>query len=127
MVYFYCCFLIQPAGLVFEPPVMCYQKLFRSAVQQKPIKAVIVTSVVNKLFVPLCPPKPIDTKADVSKCVFWEYEPASLQGRWAMRGCKTVHVDSNATTCSCNHLTHFAILMSSGRANVSDLTLKIQL
>uniref|UniRef100_A0A665UXW1 Adhesion G protein-coupled receptor L4 n=1 Tax=Echeneis naucrates TaxID=173247 RepID=A0A665UXW1_ECHNA len=62
--------------------------------------------------------EPIDTKADVTKCAFWEYEPGSLQGHWATRGCKTVHVTSNTTTCSCNHLTHFAVLMSSGRANV---------
>ncbi|XP_004561537.3 adhesion G protein-coupled receptor L4 [Maylandia zebra] len=62
--------------------------------------------------------EPIDTKADVTKCAFWEYEADSLQGRWATHGCKTVHVNNNATTCSCNHLTHFAILMSSGRANL---------
>uniref|UniRef100_A0A672HII4 Adhesion G protein-coupled receptor L4 n=1 Tax=Salarias fasciatus TaxID=181472 RepID=A0A672HII4_SALFA len=62
--------------------------------------------------------QPIDTKADVTKCVFWDYEVNSLQGRWATHGCKTVHVNSNTTTCSCNHLTHFAILMSSGRANL---------
>uniref|UniRef100_A0A8C4H6L5 Adhesion G protein-coupled receptor L4 n=1 Tax=Dicentrarchus labrax TaxID=13489 RepID=A0A8C4H6L5_DICLA len=62
--------------------------------------------------------EPIDTKADVTKCAFWEYEADSLQGHWATHGCKTVHVNSNATTCSCNHLTHFAILMSSGRANL---------
>ncbi|XP_034557765.1 adhesion G protein-coupled receptor L4 [Notolabrus celidotus] len=62
--------------------------------------------------------EPIDTKADVTKCAFWEYKPDSLQGRWATHGCKTVHVNSNATTCSCSHLTHFAILMSSGRANL---------
>ncbi|KAM6921433.1 adhesion G protein-coupled receptor L4 [Xenentodon cancila] len=62
--------------------------------------------------------EPIDTKADVTKCAFWEYEADSLQGRWAVHGCKTVHVNSNATTCSCSHLTHFAILMSSGRANL---------
>ncbi|XP_056131618.1 adhesion G protein-coupled receptor L4 [Lampris incognitus] len=62
--------------------------------------------------------KPIDTEADVTKCAFWEYELASLQGRWATHGCRRVHVNSSATTCSCNHLTHFAILMSSGRANL---------
>ncbi|XP_072245495.1 adhesion G protein-coupled receptor L4 [Leuresthes tenuis] len=62
--------------------------------------------------------EPIDTKADVTKCAFWEYEADSLQGHWATQGCNTVHVSSNATTCSCNHLTHFAILMSSGRANL---------
>uniref|UniRef100_A0A3Q1AV21 Adhesion G protein-coupled receptor L4 n=1 Tax=Amphiprion ocellaris TaxID=80972 RepID=A0A3Q1AV21_AMPOC len=63
--------------------------------------------------------KPIDTKADVTKCAFWEYEADNLQGRWATHGCNTLHVSSNATTCSCNHLTHFAILMSSGRANLA--------
>uniref|UniRef100_A0A3P9MLF8 Adhesion G protein-coupled receptor L4 n=2 Tax=Oryzias latipes TaxID=8090 RepID=A0A3P9MLF8_ORYLA len=62
--------------------------------------------------------EPIDTTADVTKCAFWEYEADSLQGRWATHGCKTVSVSSNATTCTCNHLTHFAILMSSGRANL---------
>ncbi|KAF3690846.1 Adhesion G protein-coupled receptor L4 Precursor [Channa argus] len=61
---------------------------------------------------------PIDTKVDVTKCAFWEYERDSLQGHWATHGCETMNVNSNATTCSCNHLTHFAILMSSGRANL---------
>lgn len=70
------------------------------------------------------PPQPIDTAVDVTKCAFWEYASDSLQGHWATHGCKTLHVNSNATTCSCNHLTHFAILMSSGRANVSRPTLQ---
>ncbi|XP_061832293.2 adhesion G protein-coupled receptor L4 [Nerophis lumbriciformis] len=63
--------------------------------------------------------QPIDTDADVTKCVFWDYETESLRGRWATRGCRTVHVSSNATTCTCSHLTHFAVLMSSGRANLA--------
>uniref|UniRef100_A0A3B3TWA7 Adhesion G protein-coupled receptor L4 n=1 Tax=Poecilia latipinna TaxID=48699 RepID=A0A3B3TWA7_9TELE len=63
--------------------------------------------------------EPINTKVDVTKCVFWEYEVGSLQGHWSTKGCKTLHVSSNATDCSCNHLTHFAILMSSGRANLA--------
>ncbi|KAM4628873.1 adhesion G protein-coupled receptor L4 [Polymixia lowei] len=63
--------------------------------------------------------EPIDTEADVTKCAFWEYEQASLQGHWATHGCERVLVNSTSTTCSCNHLTHFAILMSSGRANLA--------
>ena len=61
--------------------------------------------------------------ADVTKCAFWEYDPDTLQGHWATHGCTREQVNSTATTCSCNHLTHFAILMSSGRANVSRETL----
>ncbi|TNM87945.1 hypothetical protein fugu_006166 [Takifugu bimaculatus] len=62
--------------------------------------------------------EPVDAQDDAVKCAFWEYEPDSLQGRWSTRGCRTVHVGANTTTCSCDHLTHFAILMSSGRANL---------
>ncbi|XP_029004659.1 adhesion G protein-coupled receptor L4 [Betta splendens] len=63
--------------------------------------------------------QPIDTAADVTKCAFWRYDADSLQGRWDTQGCRRVHVTSAATTCSCTHLTHFAILMSSGRANLA--------
>uniref|UniRef100_H3C2E6 Adhesion G protein-coupled receptor L4 n=1 Tax=Tetraodon nigroviridis TaxID=99883 RepID=H3C2E6_TETNG len=62
--------------------------------------------------------QPVDIEGDAIKCAFWEYEPERLQGRWSTRGCRTLHVSSNATTCSCDHLTHFAILMSSGQANL---------
>ncbi|XP_077572925.1 adhesion G protein-coupled receptor L4 [Stigmatopora nigra] len=61
--------------------------------------------------------EPIDTEAEFTKCAFWEYTTDTLQGHWSTQGCKTIHVDTNTTTCTCNHLTHFAILMSSGRAN----------
>lgn len=75
---------------------------------------------------PTSPPpwQPVDATVDVTKCAFWEYETDNLQGHWATHGCKTLNVNSSATTCSCNHLTHFAILMSSGRANVSRPTLR---
>nr|XP_040040365.1 adhesion G protein-coupled receptor L4 [Gasterosteus aculeatus aculeatus] len=63
--------------------------------------------------------QPVDAAADGTTCAFWEYEPGSFRGHWATHGCKTVHVSSNATTCSCDHLTHFAILMSSGRADLA--------
>ncbi|XP_077462675.1 adhesion G protein-coupled receptor L4 [Stigmatopora argus] len=66
--------------------------------------------------------KPIDTEAEVTKCAFWEYTTDTLQGHWSTQGCKTIHVDTNATTCTCNHLTHFAILMSSGRATIGHQT-----
>ncbi|KAK0131504.1 Adhesion G protein-coupled receptor L4 [Merluccius polli] len=62
--------------------------------------------------------EPIDVDADVTKCAFWEYDLGTLQGHWATQGCERLLVNTTATTCSCDHLTHFAILMSSGRANL---------
>ncbi|TSM94622.1 Adhesion G protein-coupled receptor L4 [Bagarius yarrelli] len=62
---------------------------------------------------------PIDPETDESKCAFWEYSLSNMKGHWSIEGCNRSHVNKTHTTCSCNHLTHFAILMSSGRANLA--------
>ena len=53
------------------------------------------------------------------ECVFWEFlaslENDSLtRGQWSNRGCNRSDELSNnsLTVCECNHLTHFAILLS---------------
>ena len=33
-------------------------------------------------------------------------------GNWATEGCNVFSVRQNSVTCQCNHLTHFAILLS---------------
>ncbi|XP_027016012.2 adhesion G protein-coupled receptor L4 [Tachysurus fulvidraco] len=63
--------------------------------------------------------EPIDPEIDESKCAFWDYSPSRMKGHWSIEGCKRSRVNKTHTTCSCNHLTHFAILMSSGRANLA--------
>ncbi|XP_038601747.1 adhesion G protein-coupled receptor L4 [Tachyglossus aculeatus] len=51
---------------------------------------------------------------DSSKCAFWNYSPDTMNGNWSTEGCEVTHSNSTHTSCKCNHLTHFAILMSSG-------------
>lgn len=47
------------------------------------------------------------------QCVFWVEDPTlSGPGSWSDAGCETVSRDTQ-TTCSCNHLTYFAVLMVS--------------
>ncbi|XP_065275294.1 adhesion G protein-coupled receptor E3-like [Emys orbicularis] len=41
-------------------------------------------------------------------CVFWK-----LTGTWSTEGCTLLHANSTHTTCTCNHLSSFAILMAS--------------
>jgi latrophilin 1 len=43
-------------------------------------------------------------------CVFWNFE---LSG-WSDSGCKVVKTNSSSTTCECDHLTNFALLMRAG-------------
>ncbi|XP_063154241.1 adhesion G protein-coupled receptor L4 [Candoia aspera] len=56
-------------------------------------------------------------KRDV-KCVFWNYSEDTMEGNWATEGCERTQFNSTHTSCRCNHLTHFAVLMSSNGSKV---------
>ncbi|XP_017386548.1 adhesion G protein-coupled receptor L4 [Cebus imitator] len=49
-----------------------------------------------------------------SLCAFWDYSPDTMNGSWSSEGCELTYANETHTSCRCNHLTHFAILMSSG-------------
>ncbi|XP_053549299.1 adhesion G protein-coupled receptor L4 [Bombina bombina] len=50
---------------------------------------------------------------DKTTCAFWSYLPETMNGEWSTEGCEIVYTNVTHTSCKCNHLTHFAILMSS--------------
>ena len=71
------------------------------------------------------------------QCVFLEFLTESSTdnsilsaGQWSERGCNRSESLSNTsvTVCECNHLTHFAILLSAAPLNLTDavvLSLKV--
>lgn len=54
-----------------------------------------------------------------SNCSFWNYSERSMMGYWSTQGCKLVSSNKSHTTCSCSHLTNFAILMAHQEVLVS--------
>ena len=44
-------------------------------------------------------------------CSYWYYDQITYEGEWKQDGCKTIKTNKTHTICSCNHLTHFAVLM----------------
>ncbi|XP_008066215.1 LOW QUALITY PROTEIN: adhesion G-protein coupled receptor G1 [Carlito syrichta] len=47
------------------------------------------------------------------QCVFWVEDPTlSSPGKWSSAGCETIRKETQ-TSCFCNHLTYFAVLMVS--------------
>ncbi|PAA66946.1 hypothetical protein BOX15_Mlig011752g3 [Macrostomum lignano] len=50
-----------------------------------------------------------------TRCVFWDPRKASGsafgRGMWSTEGCVKLYEDEKSVTCSCNHLTSFAVLM----------------
>ncbi|XP_052245338.1 adhesion G protein-coupled receptor B1-like [Dreissena polymorpha] len=45
-------------------------------------------------------------------CSFWRFTSTDQLGSWASNGCKVRSSNETITVCECNHLTHFAVLMS---------------
>ncbi|XP_067375708.1 adhesion G-protein coupled receptor G6 isoform X2 [Channa argus] len=57
---------------------------------------------------------------DKVQCRFWDFQKNGGQGGWNSRGCKTRSISSNQTSCLCDHLTHFAVLLDVSRAPISE-------
>uniref|UniRef100_A0A3Q1I572 Adhesion G protein-coupled receptor L1a n=1 Tax=Anabas testudineus TaxID=64144 RepID=A0A3Q1I572_ANATE len=46
-------------------------------------------------------------------CSFWNASGVSGSGRWSTQGCRLLHTNNTHTTCACNHLSSYAVLMTS--------------
>uniref|UniRef100_A0A3Q3DJR1 Adhesion G protein-coupled receptor L2 n=1 Tax=Hippocampus comes TaxID=109280 RepID=A0A3Q3DJR1_HIPCM len=53
-----------------------------------------------------------------SNCSFWNYSERSMMGHWSTQGCKLLESNKTHTSCSCSHLTNFAILMAHRKISV---------
>ncbi|XP_061493957.1 adhesion G protein-coupled receptor L3 isoform X4 [Rhineura floridana] len=45
-------------------------------------------------------------------CSFWSYSKRTMTGYWSTQGCRLLTTNKTHTTCCCNHLTNFAVLMA---------------
>ncbi|XP_023277381.1 adhesion G-protein coupled receptor G4-like isoform X1 [Seriola lalandi dorsalis] len=62
---------------------------------------------------------------DNVECMFWDFLKNSGQGGWNNKGCKTHSVSSYQTSCHCDHLTHFAVLLDVSRTPIGEADSKI--
>lgn len=53
-------------------------------------------------------------------CSFWNASGVSGSGRWSTQGCRLLHTNNTHTTCACNHLSSYAILMTYQQPAVSE-------
>ncbi|XP_076145715.1 adhesion G protein-coupled receptor L3 [Alosa pseudoharengus] len=45
-------------------------------------------------------------------CSFWSYSKRTMAGSWSTQDCRLLGTNKTHTTCSCTHLTNFAVLMA---------------
>jgi len=61
------------------------------------------------------------TTAKKSSCAFWDFSiRTKFDGAWSKKGCTLVQETEEHTTCQCNHLTNFAVLMEVGETEIPD-------
>ncbi|XP_060904380.1 adhesion G-protein coupled receptor G4 isoform X2 [Labrus mixtus] len=78
-----------------------------------------VHNLKDKVVVTLNHQKPKQQEFEV-RCVFWDFQKNAGQGGWNSGGCETQSISSNRTSCLCDHLTHFAVLLDVSRRDLSD-------
>ncbi|XP_046374770.1 adhesion G protein-coupled receptor L3-like isoform X2 [Haliotis rufescens] len=44
-------------------------------------------------------------------CSYWKMDDSQKRGQWSQDGCSMIQTNDTHTTCKCNHLTNFAVLM----------------
>ncbi|TDH07474.1 hypothetical protein EPR50_G00106460 [Perca flavescens] len=57
---------------------------------------------------------------DNVQCIFWDLQKNGGQGGWNSRGCITHSISAYRTSCLCDHLTHFAVLLDVSRTPISE-------
>ncbi|KAI4883425.1 hypothetical protein NFI96_008969 [Prochilodus magdalenae] len=53
-------------------------------------------------------------------CVFWDFNKNDGHGGWSPRGCWKYNVTPEYTTCMCDHLTHFGVLLDVSRTLIDE-------
>ncbi|XP_060092815.1 adhesion G protein-coupled receptor L3 isoform X21 [Heteronotia binoei] len=85
------------------------------------VNSPIITAAINKEFsnkVYLADPVVFTVRHIKSEenfnpnCSFWSYSKRTMTGYWSTQGCRLMTTNKTHTTCSCNHLTNFAVLMA---------------
>ncbi|XP_032832498.2 adhesion G-protein coupled receptor G6-like isoform X1 [Petromyzon marinus] len=81
------------------------------------VSPVIAATIGNESLVNLTENVTVSLSYNVSKatgmsykCVFWNFNKNGGPG-WSQDGCEVISSNASQTTCSCNHLTHFGILL----------------
>ncbi|XP_048704404.1 adhesion G protein-coupled receptor L3 isoform X9 [Caretta caretta] len=95
------------------------------------VNSPVITAAINKEFsnkVYLADPvvftvKHIKQSEEIfnPNCSFWNYSKHTMTGYWSKQGCRLLTTNKTHTTCSCNHLTNFAVLMAHVEVKHSDM------
>ncbi|XP_047186405.1 adhesion G-protein coupled receptor G4 [Scophthalmus maximus] len=120
-------------GLHQSPPRVQFQfysipMLFKSSLTGQTLNSFVVSASVTNASSPI---KDLDEDAKVTlhhlipntlnkdvQCVYWNFNKNDGQGGWDDQGCRKYNSSPDYTTCLCDHLTHFGVLLDVSRTPV---------
>uniref|UniRef100_A0A3P8WZL5 Uncharacterized protein n=1 Tax=Cynoglossus semilaevis TaxID=244447 RepID=A0A3P8WZL5_CYNSE len=115
---------IEPASVVLllvrAPAVFFKHPSLLSTLSTYVISASVRYSPVSHLTEPVAVTFRHHKPNDKVQCVFWDFQKHGGSGGWMSSGCETQSVSPHQTTCLCDHLTHFAVLLDVSRTPISD-------
>ncbi|KAK9536428.1 hypothetical protein VZT92_006206 [Zoarces viviparus] len=103
-------------------------RLFESSQKEQSLNTFVVSASVTNASSPI---KDLDEDVKVTlrhlvpnildkevQCVYWNFNKNNEQGGWDDYGCRKYNGSSDDTTCVCDHLTHFGVLLDVSRTPV---------
>ncbi|XP_051764012.1 adhesion G-protein coupled receptor G6 isoform X2 [Ctenopharyngodon idella] len=54
------------------------------------------------------------------QCVYWDFNKNDGYGGWSPKGCWTYNISKDYTTCLCDHMTHFGVLLDVSRTPIDE-------
>ncbi|XP_069396068.1 adhesion G-protein coupled receptor G2 isoform X2 [Paralichthys olivaceus] len=104
---------------VFQDKSLGEQRKLNSGILGASVANLSITGLKDDVVIRLRNKEPIpkDFKA---MCVFWDFTFNNGSGGWNPDNCSVLNSTDNMTTCGCNHLTSFAILLDLSRQPVTD-------
>ncbi|KAK2891191.1 hypothetical protein Q8A67_013834 [Cirrhinus molitorella] len=87
------------------------------------VSASVTNATVSNLEIPVMVTlRHLQNKEDLDtvKCVYWDFSKNNENGGWNDTGCTIVKSNATHTSCSCDHLTHFGILLDISKTPISE-------
>ncbi|KAJ8266993.1 hypothetical protein GJAV_G00136990 [Gymnothorax javanicus] len=78
-----------------------------------------ISNLTDKIFIRLRNIEPVPANF-VASCVFWDFSWNDGSGGWNPSGCSVENSTNEETSCSCNHLTSFAVLLDISREGITN-------
>ncbi|XP_019613644.1 PREDICTED: adhesion G protein-coupled receptor L3-like [Branchiostoma belcheri] len=87
------------------------QDAVRTRIISGRIAGMQVKNLPEPVVITFAPRKEVsDEEGKVVRCVFWDFDAEAGQGTWSSDGCMSQGKANGRYTCTCNHLTNFAVL-----------------